>query len=213
MEAVAFITKIKDMSRLPFPVTNPFTILSIVLATVLLPTSVQAADCRSVPLAEEYSRMFREDQALRGRYIEILELEHRKANFDPLEKEKLEYKITETDEANRAKLESLIRSCGWPKKLDNKKAARAAFFIIQHAPLPYQLKYLPTVKAANARGEVSNEHLAWLVDRILVRQGKLQKYGTEFVYGSNEISPVDDPKHLNQRRRRIGLPPMKQFPM
>lgn len=183
----------------------------IAASTILLPAAARSVECDNATLTKKYAHMISEDQALRGRYIEILELEHQKKTVDPAEKEKIENSIIDSDEKNRIELDQLIARCGWPGKLDEKRAARSAFFIIQHAELPYQLKYLPLIKAANRRGEVSNEHLAWLVDRVLVRQGKPQKYGTEFEYGSNKIAPIEDSKNLNKRRRKIGLPPLPGF--
>ncbi|MRW92885.1 hypothetical protein GJ699_23065 [Duganella sp. FT80W] len=183
----------------------------LAVATSLLSIAAHSAECDSVTLTKKYAGMLNEDQVLRGRYIQILESEYQKKTTDPQEKERIENSIIESDEKNRIELDHLIARCGWPGRLDEKRAARAAFFIIQHAELPYQLKYFPTIKAANRRGEISNEHLAWLVDRILVRQGKRQKYGTEFEYGSNKIAPIEDIKNLNQRRMKIGLPPMAGF--
>ena len=179
--------------------------------TILLPITAGAAPCSDAILTKQYAQMDKDDQSLRGRYIQILEAEHQKKPVDLAEKDRLENAIVTIDEKNRITLDQLIQRCGWPGKMDGKRAARSAFTIIQHAELPYQLRYLPMVKAANRRGEVSNEHLAWLIDRILVRQGKPQKYGTEFEYGSNKIAPIEDSKNLNKRRRAIGLPPMAGY--
>lgn len=189
-------------------------ILFLILATVsslLLPAHARSAECDKTTLAKKYADMLEQDQALRGRYIQILELEHRKASVDLDEKERIENSILATDEKNQAELDRLIGRCGWPGGLDNKRAARSAFFIIQHAELPYQLKYLPVIQAANRRGEISNEYLAWLVDRTLVRQGKPQRYGTESDFGSGELAPVEDSKNLNKRRRAMGLPALAGF--
>lgn len=68
------------------------------------------------------------------------------------------------------------------------------------------------IEAAHARGEISSDHLAGLIDRILVEQGKPQRYGTEFEYGSYKVFPIADPANLNRRRRQLGLPPLKGFP-
>ena len=189
------------------------SIVFIVLSSLLLPISARSTECHDASLAKKYAHMHSTDQALRGKYIDILEKEHAKVSIDQAEKDRLEVSISETDEKNQIELDRLIKSCGWPKKLDGKRAAFSAFLIIQHAPLPYQLKYFPMIKAANSRGEISNEHLAWLIDRILVRQGKLQKYGTESEYGSNKIYPIEDSKNLNKRRKKMRLPPLKEFPL
>lgn len=194
-------------------ITHLRSILFIVLSNLLLPVSARSIDCRDSSLAKKYAHMHDVDQALRGKYIEILEKENAKATIDQAEKDRLEILISETDEKNRIELERMIKTCGWPKDLDGNRAAFSAFLIIQHAPLPYQLKYFAMIKAANSRGEISNEHLAWLIDRVLVRQGKPQRYGTEFEYGSNKIFPIEDSKNVNKRRKKMGLPPLKEFPL
>lgn len=175
---------------------------------MLLPMHTFADECQQNALAREYAQMHSQDQALRGRYIKILENEHRGSSVNLKEKDQLEISISDTDEANQRRLEQLLSHCGWPGELDKKRAAFSAFLIIQHAPLDYQLKYFEMVKAANGRGEIPNEKFVWLVDRILVKQGKPQLYGTEFEYGSNKVAPIDDPKNLNTRRKKMGLPPV-----
>lgn len=190
---------------------KPLLVAVLAVSFTLLPGAAHSARCDDKKLALKYASMLGEDQALRGRYIQILELEHRKGAVDPAEKERIETAILAGDDKNQRELDRLIERCGWPGKLDGKRAARAAFFTIQHAELPYQLKYLPLVKAANGRGEISNEYLAWLIDRILVRQGKPQKYGSESDFGSGELAPIEDSKNVNKRRKQLGLPPLTGF--
>lgn len=194
------------------PSKNPYVIVFALLSAIVSPAMGRPLACGDAKLAKRYARMHTEDQALRGRYIALLEKEHARIPIQAAEKDRLETVISETDEKNRIELGKLIDTCGWPGSLDRKRAAFSAFLIIQHAPLDYQLKYLPMIEAANARGDISNEHLSWLIDRILVRQGKPQKYGTEFEYGSNKVFPIEDPENLNKRRKTMGLPPMKGYP-
>jgi hypothetical protein len=182
---------------------------ALTLASLPLPGLAHADECEKTAQASKYAQMHSEDQALRGRYIKILEAEHRKQTIDPAEKEQLEINISDIDEANQRELDRLIGKCGWPGKLDNNRAAFSAFIIIQHAPLDYQLKHFDLVKAANERGEIPSNKFAWLVDRLLVKQGKPQLYGTEFEYGSNKVAPIADPDNLNARRKKMGLPPFK----
>lgn len=184
------------------------SLCTLALISLPLPIIAYGNECEQTALATKYARMHSDDQALRGRYIKILEAEYRKENIDLKEKDKLEVQISDTDEANQRELEHLLNQCGWPGMLDKKRAAFSAFLIIQHAPLDYQLKYFEMVKSANGRGEISNEKFVWLVDRILVKQGKPQLYGTEFEYGSNKVAPIMDPKNLNARRKKMGLLPI-----
>lgn len=181
---------------------------TLALISMPLPIIAYADECGQKALAAKYALMHSDDQALRGRYIKVLQAEYRNKNFDQKEKDKLEIKISDTDEANQRALEHLLSQCGWPGMLDKKRAAFSAFLIIQHAPLDYQLKHFEMVKAANGRGEIPNDKFVWLVDRILVKQGKPQLYGTEFAYGSNKLAPIMDPKNLNARRKKMGLSPI-----
>ncbi len=174
----------------------------------LLTGQALAGNCDDEQLAHTYSAMLKDDQALRGRYIEILRMEHRGETVDAKEKDRLEATIFNTDTADQEKLDRLILECGWPGKLDTNRAAFSAFIIIQHAPLDYKLKHFEQVKAANRRGEIPSNKFAWLVDRILVEQGKPQLYGTEFDYGSGKVAPIADPANLDRRRKTMGLPPM-----
>lgn len=177
------------------------------LLVTALPKFALADGCEKVALSETYAKMHRDDQALRGRYIQILEQENRNEHVDLKEKDQLEVTISNTDESNQLTLDKLIARCGWPGGLDKNRAAFSAFLIVQHAELDYQLKHLDLLKAANKRGEIPNRVFAMLVDRILVKQGKPQLYGTEFEYGSNKVPPIADPKNLNRRRKKMGLPP------
>ena len=192
---------------MPTRVSAPVAIALFCCAAV-----AHADGCEGSVLAAKYSRMLSDDQALRGRYIEILERENAKVSVNTAEKAEIEDLILAGDRRNQEELDRLIKLCGWPTSIDNGKAVRSAYFVIQHAPLPYQLRYLPFVRGANKRGEIFNEKLASLEDRILVRQGKEQRYGTEFQYGSNKIFPIHDSKNVNIRRKKIGLPALKDFP-
>jgi hypothetical protein len=182
--------------------------LATLMTMFLLAGDALAGGCDGKQLAHTYSSMHKDDQALRGRYIEILRMEHRGEKVDAKEKDRLEDVIYSTDTTNQKRLDELILRCGWPGKLDDKRAAFSAFLIIQHAPLEYQLKHFELVKAANQRGEVPSDKFAWLVDRVLVEQGKPQLYGTEFDYGTGAVAPIADPANLNQRRATMGLPPI-----
>lgn len=181
---------------------------SFLWASLLLAPTAWAADCAPAALTRTYANMLRSDQALRGRYIAILEKEFRKEQVDTKAKARLEDRIWRGDQAHQRALDRLIARCGWPNGLDENRAARAAFFVIQHGELDYQLKYADLLKASHARGEIASKTYAQSVDRVLVMQGKPQLYGTEIAYGSNKMAPVADPAHLNERRRTMGLAPL-----
>jgi hypothetical protein len=68
------------------------------------------------------------------------------------------------------------------------------------------------MEKAVQENKASKKDLAYLEDRILMRQGKKQLYGTQYKLDSetNEMKlwEVEDPDRLNERRASVGLPPM-----
>jgi hypothetical protein len=61
--------------------------------------------------------------------------------------------------------------------------------------------------------EASASHMAYLTDRVLVADGKPQRYGTQFhsVDGKLQPRPTEDPANLDARRKSVGLPPMAEY--
>jgi hypothetical protein len=88
------------------------------------------------------------------------------------------------------------------------------FLVIQHADLATQEKYLPLMAQSVAEGESSPSALALLQDRILMRQGKKQIYGSQVVFnaqGTKEFYPIEDEAHVNARREKVGLEPIEVY--
>ena len=53
-----------------------------------------------------------------------------------------------------------------------------------------------------------------LEDRVLQREGKPQKYGTQVITAADGrwiLYTVEDPEHLGARRAAVGLPPMDVY--
>ncbi len=123
---------------------------------------------------------------------------------------------TEIDQKNMKRLHEIVAKHGWPgKKLVGEKAADAAFLIVQHAELPDQEKYLPILQKAAEKNDVKQSNVAMLQDRVLMRQGKNQIYGSQLrsdpKTGKIELYPIDDPEHVDERRAKVGLPPLKDY--
>lgn len=86
------------------------------------------------------------------------------------------------------------------------------FLIIQHAPLPYQQHYLPLVRKSAEAGELPKRSLAMLEDRIAVREGRPQVYGTQVNIATGvTLYDVIDPPNLNSRRSSVGLEPICSY--
>lgn len=94
-------------------------------------------------------------------------------------------------------------------------ADSAAFFLLQHSDdLGLQKQILPKLEVLAEAGEVKAKRVALLSDRIAIQEGKEQLYGTQGdCNGSLDWSPfpISEPEHVDEKRERMGLPPMESY--
>ena len=70
------------------------------------------------------------------------------------------------------------------------------------------------IRQARAEGKVTPGNLATLEDRILIRQGKKQVYGTQLktdTSGINTLFPIEDEANVDKRRASMGMIPLKEY--
>ncbi len=119
------------------------------------------------------------------------------------------------NEQNLDRLEEIIEEYGWPKQSEvGHMAAGTVFLIIQHADLETQKKYLPTMTEAANNDEAQWSSLAMLMDRINMREGKPQIYGSQIRGngdGNFEVYEIENPEYVNQRRAEVGLGPIEDY--
>jgi len=119
------------------------------------------------------------------------------------------------DSTNLVQVESLIARYGWMgRSFVGDKANSALFLVIQHADLETQLKYVDLLQHSVEAGESKASNLALMQDRILMRQGKNQLYGSQVVYsktGEQMFYPIEDEKNVNIRRAKMGLQPLEEY--
>jgi hypothetical protein len=122
-------------------------------------------------------------------------------------------RVREVDVDNTTWLTQLIDRHGWPRRSDvGKDGATAAWLLAQHADHDpdFQRHCLRLLEQAVADGEAEPSHLAYLTDRVRRAEGRPQVYGTQFWYGPDgtgqiQPQPIEDPHHLDERRRSAGL--------
>jgi hypothetical protein len=124
-------------------------------------------------------------------------------------------RMARADRQNQARLKKIVARHGWPgKTLVGKKAAHAAWVLVQHADndRAFQKRCLALMKAV-PRGEVEPQDLAYLTDRVLVGEGKKQLYGTQLrgEKGVFKPLPIEDEKKVDKRRAAVGMPPLAQY--
>jgi hypothetical protein len=124
-------------------------------------------------------------------------------------------KMTAVDRKNRERLQTIVDKHGWPgRSLVGIDGAHAAWLLVQHADADpaFQKRCLDLMKAAPV-GEADAKDIAYLTDRVLVRQKKKQLYGTQLVGQGDKFipQPIEDEAYVDRRRAEVGLPPLAEY--
>ena len=119
--------------------------------------------------------------------------------------EMLRTRAWETDSTNLLMVNEVLSEGGFPRKSQvGEFAAMAVWSVFQHNPLEQQEKFLPQLEDAVRNGDIAPMFLALLKDRIDVRKGRPQKYGTQM--GPDGLCPLLDASRVNEWRVEVGLP-------
>ncbi|MFN0036918.1 MAG: DUF6624 domain-containing protein [Saprospiraceae bacterium] len=116
-----------------------------------------------------------------------------------------------------AKAEAIIQQHGYPgKSMVGESRQDAIWLVIQHAPLEKQEQYFPLIDAAAQKGEMRKSSWALLVDRIRMRKGQPQVYGSQVVRdeatgGGWKFHEIEDEANVNTRRAEVGLGPLEEY--
>jgi hypothetical protein len=181
----------------------------VALLALCAALNASAADTTPASPWAELARMHELDQQSRTRIHEL----NVKGEGDGAEARALWDKQNVLDAANMKRLAELLAQHGWPTR-DAGDASNTAFLIIQHADLEQQRRYLPMMQAAQKRGDLSAAELGMLEDRILMREGKPQRYGSQLTKGDDgkfRFHPIEDEAHVDERRAAIGMEPMSSY--
>lgn len=115
---------------------------------------------------------------------------------------------------NTAWMKEVIRTRGWPTfDLVGRDGSAAAWLLVQHGDLELQQMSLPLLEEAVQFGRAERSNHAYLLDRVLVREGKKQVYGTQLdlVDGRLVPFPIEDEAGVDARRKAIGLDPLADY--
>ncbi|MDR4891898.1 MULTISPECIES: DUF6624 domain-containing protein [unclassified Chryseobacterium] len=164
------------------------------------------------PLQAELLAIHEEDQKYR------VQMNETQKKFGPNSKEMNDlWRITnQKDSINLLKVKKILDEKGWVgKDKVGAQANSALFLVIQHSDLETQKKYLPMMKDAVKKGNASPGSLALLIDRIEIREGRKQIYGSQIgIIQSNNtfyVSPLIDPDNVDKRRTEVGLGPISDY--
>ncbi|KMQ68723.1 hypothetical protein ACM39_05360 [Chryseobacterium sp. FH2] len=158
------------------------------------------------PLQTELLTILDEDQKYR---IQIHEAQKKFAQ-DSKEMQDLWKMTMQKDSINLLKVKKILDEKGWVgKDKVGAQANNALFLVIQHSDLETQKKYLPMMKEAVTKGNANPGSLALLIDRIEIREGRKQIYGSQIGINPNTntqyVLPLIDPDNVDKRRTEVGL--------
>lgn len=120
------------------------------------------------------------------------------------------------DRENTAWIKPLMKQYGWlGNSLVGVDGAMAAFLMVQHTPdAEFRKSSLELLQKAVKDGEARGDQLALLTDRILMLEGKPQRYGTQTRVtkdGKFEVPPIEDEANVDKRRAEVGLEPLAAY--
>ncbi len=163
------------------------------------------------PAANELKMIHREDQKYRMMSDSI----EKKFGWNSVEMQKIWHTIHKTDSLNQLKVAAILDKYGWLSAEEaTTEGSGALFLVVQHAELPMQEKYLPMMREAVKNGKASGGNLALLEDRVAMRQGRKQIYGSQVRRdngGPYYVYDIEDPAGVDKRRAEVGLGPLADY--
>ncbi|MBF5045682.1 hypothetical protein FGE12_24965 [Aggregicoccus sp. 17bor-14] len=125
-------------------------------------------------------------------------------------------RLRAVEQQNTQWLKEQVTKGGWPTRSQvGERGAQAAWLLVQHADgdLAFQKQCLALLEGAAASGEAAKKSVAYLTDRVLVAEGKPQRYGTQFHRPEGLPVPrtMEDPEGVDARRAAMGLAPLADY--
>jgi hypothetical protein len=158
------------------------------------------------PLQKELLQIFKDDQDIRRQYIDS----SKKYGYNNPIVDSLEKVMVFNDSIDLQKVKKILDTKGWVgKDKVGDQANSTLFLVIQHADLKTQQKYLPMMREAVKNGNASKSALALLEDRVALREGRKQIYGSQIGRNAKTnlyyVLPLEDPDNVDKRRKEMGL--------
>jgi len=121
------------------------------------------------------------------------------------------------DSLNLIEIERIIGEIGWPKNsVYGDYASDAAFLVLQHCgKLTIMEKYLPIMIEAANNKELAWSSLALFIDRIKMKKGEKQIYGTQIIFNDSQqklmVYPIENTQNIDSLRKSVGLIPISKY--
>jgi hypothetical protein len=171
--------------------------VSLCLALVLIVSCASTAK-----IGEELAAMRVEDQEVRNRWLAD--------QTNPVIIEEMQA----LSRKHVARVRQILEKYGWPTRAAfGNKAPGDAWLIAQHGGKEMLAYTLPLMEKAVKAGDLEESLYATSLDRVLVQQGKPQRYGTQFDTNGDKCEPlpIEDAEHVDERRVRAGMMPLAEY--
>lgn len=124
--------------------------------------------------------------------------------------------INEKDSINLIKVMKILDERGWlGADVIGNQGNSTLFLVIQHSDIETQEKYLPMMREAVSKENARASSLALLEDRVALRKGEKQIYGSQVgrdqETGEYYVLPLIDPDNVDQRRAEVGLGTIQDY--
>ncbi len=164
-------------------------------------------------LIEELKTIKSEDQKWRN-----LHTDFENGLTDTLGEKRLVELIQITDSLNYLKIKSIFSEHGFLgcDKV-GKEGSHQFWLIVQHQDEypDFQESVLEQMRQEVEKGNASSLDYAYLVDRVKVNTSQLQVYGTQMQINSDSTSfepkPVMEREKIDERRKKVKLPPIRYY--
>jgi hypothetical protein len=125
-------------------------------------------------------------------------------------------RVERLDRAHTERMREVIHRHGWPGPgVAGRAGSRAAWLLVQHADHDpqFQRRCLGLLEEAAGRGQAEPRQVAFLTDRVLIHEGKTQRFGTQLRMEGGRLVPIaiEDPGGVDNRRRSVGLGPLEDY--
>jgi hypothetical protein len=158
-------------------------------------------------LRDALLRMVRDDQSVRNDW---------RTSLTPEQIESLQARMFRVDDDNLSQLQIITTLNGFPDERQvGTDGVSAAWLLVQHADADPELqaRMLDQLEASGTSAAVPAESIAMLTDRVLLAQGKMQRYGSQSVFKDGEwtLRPTENREQLDERRAHMGMPPLADY--
>lgn len=157
----------------------------------------------NLALQKELIEMCEIEQALRLKWIGEKDLDVQC---------KIHQEIIALDAAHLPRLQAIFITYGWPGfALVGTEGSHAFWLLVQHTPdFVFQTACLEALETSVRNQDASPGDLAFLTDRVNVRAGKKQIYGTQLDEQLN-FYPIEEEEHVDARRAEMGLSTLEEY--